>query len=81
MGDLKPMLAATGFTLPSPAYLFGALLFGIVGIAAFRYGRKAENARVKWLGLALMLYPYVVTSTWPMFAVGIALCAAIWFSR
>lgn len=81
MDQLKPMLAATGFSLPGPAYLFGALVFGLVGLGAFRYGRQAENARVKWLGMALMLYPYLVTSTGPMFAVGIALCAALWFSR
>jgi len=25
-----------GLTLPSPAYLFGALMFGVIGFAAWR---------------------------------------------
>ena len=29
-----------GFALPTPAYLAGAILFGFVGFAAYRYGKK-----------------------------------------
>ncbi|HTY03312.1 MAG TPA: hypothetical protein VMC81_06255 [Rhodocyclaceae bacterium] len=68
--------------LPTPAYLVGVVVFGIIGIAAWRYGGKASNPPVRWIGLALMLYPYVVSNTAAMYAVGIALCgAAYWFHR
>jgi hypothetical protein len=79
--DTLSSLQALGITLPSPAYIFGAIVFGLIGFAAYRYGKKAERPRTKWLGVALMLYPYVVTQTVWMFVVGVALCAGIYFDR
>ena len=70
--------AALGFTLPSPAYIAGMILFSLVGIAAWRYGRLRGHPRTRWIGLALMLYPYVVANTLLMYAVGVALCTAAW---
>jgi len=46
-------LGALGFALPTPVYLAGAVLFGLIGFAAYRYGKKASRPTVKWLGLAL----------------------------
>ena len=74
-------LAALGLELPGPAYLVGAILFGLVGWAAWRHGRKAGRPRAKWLGVALMLYPYAVSRTWLLYAVGAGLCAALWLDR
>jgi len=31
---------ALGFTLPSTAHLTGAVIFGLVGYVAYRYGKK-----------------------------------------
>jgi len=56
MGNLQD-LQSLGLTLPSPAYIFGAVVFGIIGFAAYRYGKKAQRTTTKWLGVALMLYP------------------------
>ncbi len=67
--------------LPSPAWLFGCLLFGLVGIAAWRYGKASELPRIQWLGVVLMVYPYLVSRTWLLYAVGLALCGAIWSQR
>ena len=80
MDELKT-LESMGFTLPSPAYLVGALLFGIIGIAAYRYGKKASLDTTKWIGVALMLFPYVISETWLMYAVGAGLCIGLYFSR
>ena len=71
-------LRALGLELPSPAYIFGAIVFGLIGLAAFRYGRKRQRGATLWLGVSLMLYPYVVSRTWMLYAVGIALCAGIY---
>lgn len=79
--DNLDTLAAAGLDLPSPAYLVGAVLFGIIGYAAYRYGKKAELPYPKWIGVVLMLYPYVVTRTWAMYVVGCALCAALYVFR
>jgi hypothetical protein len=73
-------LGSMGFTLPGPAYLFGAILFGIVGLAAFRYGAKSGVAAAKWTGIALMLYPYAISETWLLYLVGAVLCVLLYFT-
>lgn len=77
--DTVQALESFGLTLPSPAYIAGVLLFGLLGYAAYRYGKKTERPRSKWLGIALMLYPYIVPQTWLMYVVGVALCAGVYF--
>lgn len=67
-----------GFTWPSPAYILGAVVFGCLGIAAYYYGKRRARPRTRWLGVALMLYPYVVGQTWLLYVVGVALCIGIW---
>jgi hypothetical protein len=67
--------------LPSPAYLLGAIVFGLIGFAAFRHGKKLQRRRTRWLGLALMLYPYAVSMTWLLYAVGASLCMALYLDR
>lgn len=79
--DPASTLNTLGITLPSPAYLFGAIVFGLVGWVAFRSGRRRGKPLTVGLGLALMLYPYVVTRTVWMVAVGVALCVGLWFDR
>jgi MFS family permease len=74
-------LESLGLSLPSPVYIFGAIVFGLVGIAAFRYGRKSGRRRTLWLGIALMVYPYAISTTWLLYAVGAALCAGIVLDR
>lgn len=74
-------LNSLGFTLPSPAYIFGSLLFGLIGYAAYRYGKKTEAPYVKWIGVALMLYPYAISSTRLLYVVGIGLSAALYMFR
>lgn len=80
MNDLNS-LGALGLALPSPAYLFGAILFGIIGWAAYRYGKKSGISNIKWLGVALMLYPYAISETWLLYLVGAGLCGAIYWFR
>jgi hypothetical protein len=76
------LLEAAGFKLPTPAYLLAVLLFGVIGIVLFALGRRRRKRMVRWVALALMLYPYVVWGTVPVWIVGLALCAmAIWCWR
>jgi hypothetical protein len=77
MEELKN-LEALGLVLPSPAYIVGAILFGILGYVAFRRGRKASRPALTWTGVALMLYPYAVSQTWLLWAVGAALCGWVY---
>ncbi len=77
MNDLASLELA-GFQWPSPAWLFGSLVFSVIGYGAFRYGRKRDERRALWIGVALMLYPYVVSNTALLYVVGIALCIGLW---
>jgi hypothetical protein len=67
--------------MPSPANLFGALIFGVVGLAAFLYGKKQAKMGPLAIGLLLMIYPYFIEETWILYAIGAALTAAIFFFR
>jgi hypothetical protein len=67
--------------LPSPANLFGSVMFGIFGFAAYRYGKKSGNFNPMMLGVALMVYPYFISQTWLLYAIGVALCAGLYFWR
>ncbi|HOE41390.1 MAG TPA: hypothetical protein PLB25_07145 [Rhodoferax sp.] len=79
MDQLKALESA-GLVLPSPAYILGAIIFGLIGLIAFRRGRKATQPTLTWVGLALMLYPYVVPQTWLLWAIGAALSAWVFAS-
>lgn len=80
MDDLTA-LGTLGFSFPSPAYLIGIFLFSLFGFAAYRYGKKTSRGTTKWLGVALMIYPYAVSDTWLLYSVGAVLCAALFFWR
>jgi hypothetical protein len=79
--DSLSALQSFGLTLPSPAYIFGAIVFGLVGLGAYRHGKRAGRQRTKWLGVALMLYPYAIAQTWLLYVVGAMLSAALWIDR
>jgi len=68
-----------GLSLPSPAYLLGALLFGIYGWVAYRRGKQASSAMLKWSGVTLMLYPYAVSETGMLWLIGLVLSAWVWW--
>jgi hypothetical protein len=72
-------LESLGLVLPSPAYIVGAIVFGLIGYVAFRRGRKTSAPALTWTGVALMLYPYAVPQTWLLWCIGAALCAWVYF--
>lgn len=71
-------LEALALLLPSPAHLIGASLFGLIGYAAFRRGRRAGTASLIWAGGALMLCPYAVGQTWLLWTIGAGLSAWVY---
>jgi hypothetical protein len=74
-------LQQLGLELPSPTYIVGAVVFGIIGFLAFRDGRRTKRRLTLWLGVALMFYPYAVSGTWMLYMVGACLCAALAIDR
>jgi ABC-type spermidine/putrescine transport system permease subunit II len=79
--DTLVSLRQLGIELPSPTYIFAAIVFGIVGWLAFRAGRRSGRHLTTGLGITLMLFPYFVSGTAWLLAIGGALCAALWWDR
>ncbi len=79
--DDPQSIGSLGFALPSGAYLLGSILFSVIGFGAYRYGKKTSTSNIKWIGVALMLYPYIISQTWALYLVGAGLCACIYFFR
>lgn len=67
--------------MPTPGSLFGAIVFGSVGLAAFVYGKKSGLIKPTLIGIALMVYPYFIEQAWMVFAVGFALCFSLYVFR
>ena len=67
--------------LANPSLLFGSILFGAIGLAVFVYGKKLALWKPMVIGIALMAYPYFISHTWLMYAIGTALCAGLYVLR
>ena len=65
----------------SPAALLGSILFGAIGFGAFVYGKKMVLYKPMVIGIALMAFPYFVSITWLMYAVGCTLCLGLYLFR
>lgn len=65
----------------NPSALFGSLLFGAIGLAAFVYGKKMALWTPMVIGIALMAYPYFVPQTWLIYTIGGALCLGLFVFR
>lgn len=61
--------------------LLWGILFGSVGMGFFLYGKKQQAIVPLLCGLALMVFPYFVSSTYLLVAIGIALIALPYFVR
>ncbi len=75
------VLESAGITLPSVAYIAGSIAFGILGFAAYRWGKATSRRGPYWIGIALMIYPYFTGETWLLYSVGAALCGAVFIFR
>jgi hypothetical protein len=58
-------------------WLIWSSLFALIGLAVFVYGRRQRRGAPTFVGLALMVYPYFVSSSVALIAVGVLLLAAL----
>lgn len=65
----------------SEAVLLWGLLFSSFGLGFFVYGRKQRKIVPLLCGIALMLYPWFVTSVPAIVALGVVLTAIPYFLR
>jgi hypothetical protein len=67
--------------MPDPLTMFGLLFFGLIGFAAFLYGKKSSRWKTMAIGVVLMVYPYFVPQTWLLYSIGSALCIGLFVFR
>jgi hypothetical protein len=57
------------------------MVFGSIGVGFFVYGKKQGEVVPVLCGLALMIFPYFVSSTFLLIAIGVGLMAIPYFFR
>lgn len=67
--------------MPSMSALVAIILFSVIGMAAFSYGRKQAAWKPMVLGVALMGYPYFVSTAPWLYGIGAVLTAALLIFR
>jgi hypothetical protein len=73
--------AKTGEAALSASTLFWGILFGAIGLGFFVYGKKQQAVVPLVCGLALMVFPYFISGTGLLIAIGAALTAIPYFVR
>lgn len=63
------------------AWLLWGLLFGSIGLGFFVYGKKQKAVVPLVCGLALMMFPYFISNTFALVAVGAVLTVVPYFVR
>ena len=61
-----------------PTLLFLSLISGGIGLVLVVYGKKQQRPPQLVAGLALMAYPYLVSTVLMTVVVGIAIVLALW---
>jgi hypothetical protein len=80
LGVRPGWLAAKRGTLIQ-AWLLWGLLYGSIGLGFFIYGRKQRAPIPLLCGIALMVFPYLVTNIVLLVAIGALLIAIPYFFR
>lgn len=63
------------------SWLLWALLFGSIGLGFFMYGKKQKAAVPLICGLALIIFPYFISNTILLVAIGVTLIVIPYFIR
>ena len=63
------------------ALLLWGLLFSSIGLGFFIYGKKQRAVVPLVCGLVLMIFPYFISNTVVLVAIGVALVALPYFIR
>jgi hypothetical protein len=59
--------------------LLAGFIFGTIGMGAFAYGKKLDLWQPRLIGVALMIYPYLVSNLWVLWGIGVGLLVTLWF--
>jgi len=67
--------------MQSTSWLVWGMLFGAVGLGFFIYGKKQKAIVPLLTGIALFVFPYVISDVYLLVIVGLVLVAVPYFIR
>jgi hypothetical protein len=62
-----------------PTWIFLSMIPAGIGFVLFIYGKKQQRWPQLVAGIAMMVYPYFTSTITAMTAVGVLICAALWY--
>ncbi len=70
-------MESLGFSF-SMSTIIAGLIFGAIGLYAYRWGKKRDNRYVYWTGITMMVYPMFIQSNKLTWSIGLALCGVLY---
>ena len=81
--EMNSLLSTYGVNVSSSSFSFpnimAGIIFGIIGMCAFNYGRKEKNYRPIVIGIFLMGYPYFVSNVILLYVIGVVGTLLLYF--
>ena len=68
-------------TMESSSIFVWGMLFGVIGLGFFTYGRKQKAIVPLLVGTTLFVFPYFISNVYVLVIVGIVLIALPYFIR
>jgi len=62
----------------NPYNFIAGIIFGTIGFGAFAYGKKLDLWQPRAIGIALMVYPYLISHYILIWVVGVLLLGLLW---
>jgi len=63
----------------NPYNILAGLIFGMLGMASFSYGKSLDRWKPRVIGVALMFYSYLTPNIWLTWGIGLGLVVTLWF--
>lgn len=76
-----PTRAHASTNMDDSTTLLWGLIFGVIGLAFFSYGKKQKAIVPLFSGVALLLFPYFISNVYLLVLIGVILVAIPYFVR
>jgi hypothetical protein len=61
--------------------LIFSMIFGTIGVGYFIYGKRQGKLTALWVGVALNVFPFLMSNVYEMVIIGIILTVIPWFPK